>query len=81
MLYFIPDWSYSRQQLIPEFDERLAKHSLREQERHGKAIQEFYRKAQLPYAVRVHYVYGGGGHHRRREVDVARIEPNQDAVV
>lgn len=81
LLSFIPEWSYSRQQLIPDFDERLSKDSLREQERHGKAIQAFYRKAHLPYAVRVHYVYGGGGHHRRREVDVGRIEPNQEAVV
>jgi len=81
LLYFIPEWSYSRQQLIPEFDERLANHSFREQERHGKAIQAFYREAQLPYAVRVHYMYGGGGHHRRREFDVGRIEPNQEAMV
>jgi hypothetical protein len=78
LLYFIPEWSFSRQKLIPEFDERLAKHSLREQERHSQAVQAFYREAQLPYAVRVHYVYGGGGHHRRREVDVARIESTEE---
>ena len=74
LLYFIPDWSYSRQELVPEFDERRAKHNLREQERHGNAVVAFYRRAKLPYAVRVHHVFGGGGLHRKLELDVALIE-------
>jgi len=73
VLYVVPEWSYSRQDLIPEFDERRAKANLREQGRYGSAIEEFYARARLPYDVRVHRVFGGGGHHRRRELDVATI--------
>ena len=73
VLYIIPEWSYSRQSLIPEFDERRAKANLRDQERYGRAVEEFYAKARLPYDVRVHRVFGGGGHHRKRELDVAMI--------
>jgi len=74
LLYLIPEWSYARQELTSDFDERGLKRNLREQERFGKAVRAFYRGQRLPYAVRVHYVHGGGGHHRRREPDVARIE-------
>jgi hypothetical protein len=75
LLYFIPEWSYSRQQLIQEFDERRARANVREQERYGSRVEEFYTLARLPYAVRVHRIFGGGGHQRRREFDVSSIRP------
>jgi hypothetical protein len=73
-LHIIPEWSYSRQQLVTEFDERRLKINLREQERYARDVQQFFRDARLSYDVRVHRIYGGGGHHRRREIDVALIE-------
>jgi len=72
ILYIIPEWSYSRQQLVPEFDERRTGANLREQERYGTAVVEFYAGARLPYDVRVHRVFGDG-HHRERELDVAMV--------
>lgn len=74
VLNIIPEWSYSRQQLVPEFDERRTGANLREQERYGAAVAQFYAKAHLSYEVRVHRAFGGGGHHRRHELDVARID-------
>jgi hypothetical protein len=73
IVYVIPEWSYSRQALIPDFDERRSNANLREQERYATAVEEFYAQARLPYDVRVHRAFGGGGHHRRRELDVAMI--------
>ncbi len=73
LLYLIAEWSYSRQALIPEYDERLAKASAGEQQRFASAIIEFYRNAALPSRIRVHHVEGGGGHHRRRHCDVEEI--------
>jgi hypothetical protein len=73
VLYFIPEWSYARQALIPEFDDRRTRANIREQERYGNVVEEFYAEARLAYDVRVHRVLGGGGHHRRRECDVAHI--------
>jgi hypothetical protein len=73
VLHIIPEWSYSRQQLVPEHDERRMEANLREQEQFGRDVQAFFERARLPYDVRVHRILGGGGHHRRRETDVERI--------
>jgi hypothetical protein len=74
VLHFIPEWSYSGQHLVPEHDERRMKANLREQDSFARDVIAFYQRARLPYDVRVHRIYGGGGHHRRREVDAGRIE-------
>ena len=73
VLQLIPEWSYSRQQIIPAFDERRLKANAREQEGYGSRVIEAYARMSLPYEVRVHRTEGGGGHHRRRELDVAQI--------
>ena len=79
VLCFIPEWSYSRQQLIAEYDDRLAKASQREQDLFASDVVAFYRRAALPYQVRVHRVLGGGGHHRSRKFDVDRIAAREPA--
>jgi hypothetical protein len=81
VLYFIPEWSYSRQRLIPEYDDRLAKASRREQDLFGREVVAFYRRAALPYVVMVHRILGGGGYHRSREFDVDRIDARRPTVV
>jgi hypothetical protein len=73
VLNAIPEWSYSRQSLIAEHDERGRAAAVREQDRFAQAVIRFYRDARLPYSVRVHRIIGGGGHHRHRELDVERI--------
>ncbi len=74
VLQLIPEWSYSQQRLIAEHDERRANANLREQHAYASAVLAFYKRAALRYDVRAHRVLGGGGHHRRRELDVARID-------
>ena len=59
VLHIIPEWSYSRQQLVLEHDERAGTAALREQDRCASAVVRFYREAQLPYDVRVHRIIGG----------------------
>jgi hypothetical protein len=78
VLNIIPEWSYSRQRLVPEHDERGRGAALREQERFASTVIRFYRGMRLPYDVRVHRIIGGGGHHRRRELDVGRISGRSD---
>jgi hypothetical protein len=73
ILYLVPEWSYSGQQLVAEYDERRSKANEREQLRFAATVVDFYRDAALPYDVRVHHAYGGGGHDRAREQDVACI--------
>ena len=73
VLYAVPEWSYSRQQLIPAHDERRLLANRREQERYGGTVIDFYQRSALAYDVRVHRVEGGGGHHRIRELDIVRL--------
>jgi hypothetical protein len=73
VLCLVPEWSYSRQRLVPEHDERRRAANASEQARHGEAVVAFYHAAALPYEVRVHHVSGGGGHHRTRALDVGRV--------
>jgi hypothetical protein len=74
VLIFVPEWSYTRQQLIAAHDERRLNASRREQQRYAAAICAFYGGSALPYAARVHEIEGGGGHVRARRLDVVRIE-------
>jgi hypothetical protein len=73
VLYFVPEWSYSRQQLVATHDERRAKANEREQSRYAGDVIDFYRRVRLAYGVRVHAVTGGGGLRRSRELDVDEI--------
>ena len=73
VLCAVPEWSYSRQQLIPSHDERLLAANRKEQERYGRTVTGFYDDASLSCDVRVHRVEGGGGHHRMRELDIAHL--------
>jgi hypothetical protein len=74
VMYFVPDWSYSRQALVSDWDEHMLERNRREQQRYGDTVAEFYASCALPYDVRVHHVSSGGGHHRSRELNVGLIK-------
>lgn len=73
VLQYILDWSYARQQLIPEFDERRRGSALAEQDRYAAAVVRFYEDCRLPYDVCVHHLTMTTGRRARLERDMARI--------
>ena len=61
VLEYIPDWSYSEQRRIPDFDERGTKRNIREQDGYGARVMGFYREAELRYGIKVHRLILGEG--------------------
>jgi hypothetical protein len=73
VLHYILDWSYARQELIPEFDERRRARARAEQDGYAAAVTRFYQGCGLAYGVRVHYLIMTSGQRPRVERDGARI--------
>ena len=73
-LYLILDWSYSRQSLIDEFDERRSDSNIGEQEELGRKVISFYRGSRLPYPVWVHRELAQTGRKPIRELKIGLIE-------
>lgn len=73
LLYFILDWSYSQQCLIPDFDERRRKANRREQEKYADSVIDFYKNAGLPYKAIIHHLIIGKGGYPEYEFSVDSI--------
>jgi hypothetical protein len=71
--HFIADWSYSRQELVPEFDERRRARALAEQERHAARVAGFYAACRLTYDVRVHRLVMSSGRRPQLVSDAGSI--------
>jgi len=56
LIHFIPDWSYSRQRLIPEEDERRCNANRREQQRYASAVTTCYQSCRLSHDIAVHHL-------------------------
>ena len=77
-LYFITDWSYSRQQLLEEFDEGRRSANLRELENFEQKVTRFYRESRLSYRVLVHRELMRRGQKPVRELHVEEIAMMSD---
>lgn len=79
VLHYILDWSYARQALIPEFDERRRAAALAEQDRYAEAVVRFYEACPLTYDVRVHHLTMTSGRRPHWDRDITRISARNSA--
>ena len=70
---YMSDWSYSRQNLIDEFDSRRMAANLRKQQAHERRVVSFYRNCALPFGVLVHRTCWVSGRRPRKELAISRI--------
>ncbi len=73
LLHFIVDWSYSRQSLVPEWDDRRMQANAREQQGYASAVVAFYDACRLTHDVAVHHLYMQTGKPNVNVLDVQRI--------
>jgi len=73
LLHFILDWSYSRQSLIPEQDDRGMKANRRQQQRHASAVVNFYGSCGLARDIAVHRLLMQTGRPNAYELNVDRV--------
>jgi len=64
MLNLIPEWSYSRQRMLGDGDERLLTANAAEQARYSSLVIALYREFALAYAIHVHEASGARGSSR-----------------
>ena len=73
VFHLILDWSYSRQCLIPYFDERSLNRNRCEQEKFASSVIGFYKRCNLPYYINVHYLLMKTGESNIYEYNVKKI--------
>jgi hypothetical protein len=72
--HFILDWSYSRQRLIGDEEERRRLANRQEQQRYACAVMAFYASCSLDQDVAVHHLLMRSGRPNAYELNVERIE-------